>query len=105
MRSAPPASISIAVANNPDEGSPTKRENTEPVAQHNEPTITTAAPSGSIWPPPANSPGPTSSAMPARPSANPETTPLVGRGPPGRAQSTSTIHSGTIATSSAVTPD
>jgi len=103
--SAPPASISIAVASCGDAGSGAWREYTEPSDHARQPKASMRAPAWSTCSPPSTCSGPTSSSRPASPSASPVTTVRVGRRPPGRAQSRSTIHSGTMATSSAVTPE
>jgi hypothetical protein len=49
--------------------------------------------------------GPTSNAIPANPRTKPASTRDAGREPPGRNQSTKTIHNDTVATSSAAIPE
>src|ERR1700722_9408810 len=77
----------------------------DPQAHANDPTPRMTTPIGSIRPDPPRSLGPTSRAKPANPSTNPTMTRATGRVPAGLSQSMSTIHSDTVATSSAATPD
>jgi len=80
-------------------------EYSEPQAHEKDASTNTPAPMGSIRPDDPRWLGPTSSASPAKPKMTPKNTLEEGRCPPGRSQSINTIHSVTMATSNAVTPD
>jgi hypothetical protein len=67
--------------------------------------MSTPAPTGSTRPDNPNFAGPTSTTIPAKPNTIPNSTRADGLCPFGRSQSTITIHSVTVATSSAAIPD
>jgi hypothetical protein len=67
--------------------------------------MSTPAPTGSTRPDNPNFAGPTSTTIPAKPNTIPNRTRADGLCPLGRSQSTITIHSVTVATSSAAIPD
>src|SRR5689334_9739069 len=101
----PPARHCIDMLSIAEPGSAPCFEQSDPHAQANEAITNTAAPKGSIRPEEPKRLGPTNSASPANPRNTPKNTLPEGRCPPGRHQSTSTIHRVTMATSSAVTPE
>src|ERR1700687_583645 len=102
----PPARLCIAAPiKGEPESPPACLEYTDPLAQASEAITRSPTPKGSTRPDPPRFLGPTKSASPLKPSSNPATTRGPGRVPPGRSQSTRTIHSETVATSSAVTPE
>src|SRR3990172_5177508 len=74
------------------------------MAQPTVATTSTSAPTGSTAAPPSSA-GAISSASPANPVMRPTATPREGRRPPRRIQSSTTTHSGSAPTTSAVSPD
>src|ERR1700687_1491855 len=102
----PPARLCIATPSKGEPESPPESfEETDPLAHANEAITKMPTPKGSTRPDPPRFLGPTRSANPPNPRSNPATTRGTRRVPPGRSQSTKTIHSEPVATSSAVTPE
>jgi len=101
-RRTPPHSISIAVATSGLLGSRSRRESTDPEAQHTAATSRTRAPAGSTEPPPFP-PVLMSNAVPPNPRASPATVPSRTRSR-SSSQAARTIHAGMVAIISAVTP-
>src|SRR6266849_3544444 len=101
----PPAKLCIATPSKGEPGPPACLEYTDPLAHASEAITRIPTPKGSTRPDPPRFLGPTRSANPPNPNSSPANTRSPGRVPPGRSQSTKTIHNETVATSSAVTPE